>query len=44
MATVTLVGCIAAAIVGITQVYKSVRGAVEAAKQIKQERERQDEV
>lgn len=39
MATVTLIGCIAAAIVGLTQVYKGINGAVVAWKQMKQEKE-----
>ena len=44
MATITLIGCIAAAIVGLTQVYKGVSGAVEAYKQMKAEKECQTEV
>ena len=44
MATITLIGCLAAAVVGLTQVYKGVCGAVEAWKQMKAEKESQAEV
>lgn len=43
MTVVTIVGCIAAAVVGLTQVYKGVCGAVEAIKQMKREKEVQEE-
>ena len=43
MATVTLIGCIAAAVVGLTQVYKGINGAVEALKQMKREKEAEKE-
>ena len=44
MATVTLIGCIAGAIIGLTQVYKGIVGAIEAIKQYKKEKEAQTEV
>mgnify|MGYP007069870721 CR=1 FL=1 len=39
MATVTIIGCLAAAIVGLTQVYKGINGAIVAWKQMKEEKE-----
>lgn len=39
MATVTIIGCLAAAVVGLTQVYKGINGAITAWKQMKQEKE-----
>lgn len=39
MAMVTLIGCIAGAIIGLTQVYKGIVGAMDAYKQCKKEKE-----
>lgn len=44
MGTVTLIGCIAAAVVGFTQLYKGVAGAVEEIKKMKKEKEEAKEV
>ena len=38
MAILTIIGCAAAAVVGLTQVYKGVRGAVDAYQQMKLEK------
>lgn len=43
MAIVTIIGCAAAAVVGLTQVYKGVSGAVEAYKQMRLEKEEEVE-
>ncbi len=43
MAIVTIVGCLAAAVVGLTQVYKGVAGAVEGFKQYKKEKKAETE-
>lgn len=43
MAIVTIIGCAAAAVVGLTQVYKGVRGAVDAYQQMKLEKKEEAE-
>ena len=42
MATVTIIGCLAAAVVGLTQVYKGVCGAVEAFRKMKEEKNQEE--
>ena len=43
MGTVTIIGCVAAAVVGLTQVYKGVVGAVEEFKRMKSAKEEVEE-
>lgn len=44
MGTITLIGCLAAAVVGFTQLYKGIAGAVEEVKKMRKEKEESKEV